>query len=81
VVSEALTNAAKHASATVVRVGVEVTDRGLAIEVVDDGVGGATIRAGTGLEGLADRLATLGARLVVTSGAAGTRLGTVIPCG
>jgi signal transduction histidine kinase len=81
VVSEALTNAAKHASATVVRVGVEVTDRGLAIEVIDNGVGGATIRAGTGLEGLADRLATLGARLVVTSGAAGTRLGTVIPCG
>jgi signal transduction histidine kinase len=58
VVSEALTNAAKHAFATVVRVGLEVTDLGLAIAVVDNGVGGATIRAGTGLEGVADRLAT-----------------------
>ena len=81
VVSEGLTNAAKHADATVVRVCAELTPAGLAVEVADDGGGGASIRSGNGLEGLADRLATLGARLVLESGPAGTRLGTVIPCG
>ena len=80
VVSEALTNAAKHSGADHVEVRVRATADGLALEVVDHGCGGASIRPGGGLEGLADRLATLGARLDVVSGASGTRLGTVISC-
>ncbi|TQS42588.1 histidine kinase [Cryptosporangium phraense] len=81
VVSEGLTNAAKHSGATVVHVRVELTDAGLTVEIADDGGGGAVVRAGSGLEGLADRLATLGARLQVDSGVRGTRLGAVIACG
>ena len=59
----------------------ELSAAGLAVEVTDDGVGGATVQPGAGLEGLADRLAALDARLTVSSGPAGTRLATVIPCG
>jgi signal transduction histidine kinase len=81
VVSEGLTNAAKHSGADAVTVRVALTGAGLVTEVSDDGCGGAAVRAGSGLEGLADRLATLDARLTVESGPAGTRLKTVIPCG
>jgi signal transduction histidine kinase len=80
VVSEGLTNVAKHAGASLVTVRAELTGAGLVVEVVDDGRGGAAVRPGSGLEGLADRLATLDARLDVRSGPFGTRLGTVIPC-
>ena len=80
VVSEGLTNAAKHAGAGYVAVRAELTDAGLEVEVADDGSGDAAVRPGGGLEGLADRLATLGARLLVDSGPDGTRLATVIPC-
>jgi signal transduction histidine kinase len=79
-VSEGLTNAARHAAAAVVAVRAELTGAGLAIEVADDGCGGAAVRPGRGLEGLADRLATLDARLTIGSGPAGTRLAAVIPC-
>ena len=81
VVSEGLTNAAKHSGADAVTVRVALAGTGLVTEVSDDGCGGAAVRAGSGLEGLADRLATLDARLAVESGPAGTRLKTVIPCG
>jgi signal transduction histidine kinase len=81
VVSEGLTNVARHADAIVVAVGIQLTDLGLAVEVADDGGGGATVRPGSGLEGLADRLATLDARLSIDSTSSGTRLRTVIPCG
>ncbi|MGW4947983.1 sensor histidine kinase [Actinoplanes sp. NPDC004185] len=80
-VSEGLTNTAKHAGAALASVRAELAGAGLIVEVVDDGVGGATMVPGSGLEGLADRLATLGARLTVDSGPVGTRLATVIPCG
>jgi signal transduction histidine kinase len=80
-VSEGLTNTAKHAAAALASVRAEITGAGLAVEVADDGVGGATMVSGSGLEGLADRLATLGARLTVDTGPSGTRLATVIPCG
>jgi signal transduction histidine kinase len=80
VVSEALTNAAKHSGTDHVEVRVHVAADGLLLEVADHGCGGASIRPGGGLEGLADRLATLGARLDVASGPSGTRLRTVIPC-
>ncbi|WP_432824440.1 sensor histidine kinase [Dactylosporangium sp. CA-092794] len=80
VVSEGLTNAAKHSGADVVTVRIALVGAGLVVEVSDDGCGGAAVRAGGGLEGLADRLATLDARLTADSGPAGTRLKTVIPC-
>ena len=80
VVSEALTNVAKYAGATVVRVRVERTDGGARIEVSDDGAGGANPSAGTGLRGLADRVEALGGRLTIDSPpGAGTTLRAEIP--
>lgn len=81
VVSEGLTNVARHADADLVTVRAERTATGLVVEVTDDGHGGASVRPGSGLEGLADRLATLDAHLEIHSGPTGTRLRTVIPCG
>jgi PAS domain S-box-containing protein len=67
VVCEALTNVAKYAHASRARVSVERSDGQATVEVVDDGVGGADERGGSGLRGLADRVEALGGRLVVTS--------------
>jgi signal transduction histidine kinase len=79
-VAEALTNAAKHARATAATVRV-TRARGIAhVEIRDDGVGGASIRAGGGLRGLVERLEALGAHLHVDSPpGAGTALTAVIP--
>lgn len=66
VISEALTNVAKHAGAR--RVEVRLTfGPHLTILVTDDGRGGAQIGSGTGLAGLAERVATLGGTLTVHS--------------
>lgn len=81
VISEGLTNAAKHAGAALLTVRAERTAEGLVVEVTDDGCGGANIRPGGGLENLADRLAALDARLHLDSGPAGTMLWAVIACG
>jgi signal transduction histidine kinase len=62
-VAEALTNVAKHARATRAEVEVHVRDGTLFAEVADDGVGGASLGAGSGLRGLADRLDALGGDL------------------
>jgi signal transduction histidine kinase len=79
-VAEALTNVAKHASASAAGVHVEVDEERLTIEVADDGRGGAAIRPGSGLSGLADRLATLDGRLRIHSPSGrGTRLRAEIP--
>jgi signal transduction histidine kinase len=67
VVSEALTNAAKHAQASVVHVDAEATDGVLRLTVRDDGAGGAHPAGGTGLTGLADRVETLGGAIAITS--------------
>jgi PAS domain S-box-containing protein len=66
VVAEALTNVAKHAQATSATVRAHVADGGLRIQVRDDGVGGAR-PDGSGLVGLADRLAVHQGRLRVES--------------
>jgi signal transduction histidine kinase len=68
-VSEALTNAAKHAHATnvAITVDVEVGDDVLRICVRDDGVGGADPARGSGLVGLTDRVEALGGRIAVRS--------------
>ena len=67
VASEALTNAAKHAEASVVGVRVAVEDGWLVLEVADDGRGGARQGEGSGLVGLNDRVEALRGRLRVTS--------------
>src|SRR4051812_28195178 len=60
VVSEALTNVAKYAEATHVRVTLTRGDGHARIVVADDGVGGAGAEGGSGLRGLADRVEALG---------------------
>jgi len=75
VVMEALTNVAKYASASAAEVTVEQVNGGVVIGVQDDGVGGADPTAGSGLAGLADRVAALGGRLMVDSPPGG---GTVV---
>jgi signal transduction histidine kinase len=81
VVSESLTNIAKHAQATEARVSVERHEGCLVVEVVDDGVGGADTERGSGLRGLADRVEALGGRLRVwTPAGGGTRVQAEIPC-
>jgi len=67
VVAEALTNAAKHAHASVVRVDAEVIDGDLHVSVQDDGVGAADPARGSGLVGLTDRVEALGGRLTLNS--------------
>jgi PAS domain S-box-containing protein len=74
VVAEALTNVAKHARAAHAEVTARIEDGTLAVDVRDDGVGGAR-PDGSGLVGLVDRLAALDGRLRVESPAGG---GTVI---
>jgi PAS domain S-box-containing protein len=80
VVAEALTNAAKYANASEVRVQISRSDGLARIEVADDGVGGAGARRGSGLRGLADRVEALGGRLVLDSPmGAGTTVRAEIP--
>jgi signal transduction histidine kinase len=67
VVAEALTNTAKHARASHVRVEIRVVDGTATLEVRDDGVGGADASAGTGLGGLTDRVSALGGTLEIES--------------
>jgi len=67
VVSEALTNVMRHARASQVTVTVRRRNSILELEVRDDGSGGASIDAGSGLRGLADRVAALDGRLLLES--------------
>jgi signal transduction histidine kinase len=73
VVAEALTNVAKHARAGHAEVTAWIEDGTLAVQVRDDGVGGAR-PDGSGLLGLADRLATLDGQLRIESPADGGTL-------
>jgi signal transduction histidine kinase len=67
VVAEALTNAAKHAQASVIHVDVEALDALLRVCVQDDGVGGADLARGSGLIGLKDRVEALGGTISLHS--------------
>jgi signal transduction histidine kinase len=79
-IAEALTNVAKYAAASSVRVRVVTSDATVVVEVADDGAGGADPAAGAGLRGLADRLEALGGSLdVVSPPGAGTSLRAEIP--
>jgi signal transduction histidine kinase len=80
VCAEALANAAKHSSASVVRVVVRSREQTLHVTVSDDGIGGAAVDQGTGLGGLADRVEALGGTFSVDSSAgAGTVVKAIIP--
>ncbi|WP_433425011.1 sensor histidine kinase [Microtetraspora malaysiensis] len=82
VVSEALTNVAKHAQASMARVEVDADDACVTISVRDDGVGGADTRVGSGLIGLSDRVQALDGTLEIVSPAGqGTTLTATIPLG
>ncbi|WP_148575190.1 GAF domain-containing protein [Nocardioides caldifontis] len=80
VTSEALTNVAKHARASVVRVTLRLAGSVLELRIDDDGVGGADRDGGSGLTGLEDRVQALGGRLELTSPpGAGTTLVATFP--
>lgn len=79
-IREGLTNVLKHAESSSARVVATRTDDGLRVLIADDGVGGADIRAGTGLLGLRDRVEALGGQLVIDSSAgSGTQLRIELP--
>jgi signal transduction histidine kinase len=81
VVSEALANVAKHARADSAEVAISRLPGRLTVRVSDDGAGGARPEGGSGLRGLADRVASAGGVLRVDSPpGAGTRLEADIPC-
>ncbi|MCW3046956.1 MAG: histidine kinase,GAF protein [Solirubrobacterales bacterium] len=67
VVSEALTNAAKHAGASGVKVDVDAGDAIVRLAIADDGVGGADPARGSGLVGLTDRVEALGGTIEIAS--------------
>ena len=80
VVAEALTNAAKHARASVVNVCVDTVGPNLHLSVRDDGIGGADAAKGSGLVGLIDRVEALGGTMAISSHTgSGTTLDVNIP--
>jgi signal transduction histidine kinase len=82
VVAEALTNVGRHSEATHAEVDVELVGRLLRVIVRDDGRGGASRDAGSGLEGLGRRVEALDGTLTVDSPPGGpTWIEAVLPCG
>ena len=80
VVAEALTNVARYAEASSARIDVTREDGLVTVAIADDGVGGADPANGSGLRGLADRVAALDGRLEVESeNGRGTTVRAVIP--
>jgi signal transduction histidine kinase len=80
IVSEALTNVAKHSGAAQATVSVRREGGLLAVEICDDGRGGARTSGGSGLLGLQDRVDALGGSLALTSGAGrGTVVRALLP--
>jgi signal transduction histidine kinase len=81
VACEALANVGKYAEATAASVRLSRTATGVAIEIADNGVGGAGATHGSGLDGLADRVEALDGSLFVTSPpGAGTVITAELPC-
>jgi signal transduction histidine kinase len=82
VAAESITNAVKHAQASIVTVRGGLREGAIELEIADDGVGGADPRHGTGLIGLKDRVDTLGGTISLTSPAgAGTTIRVKLPTG
>ena len=81
VVSESLANAAKHSGAEQIHIEVDRIGDDARVRIDDDGRGGAELRTGGGLAGLAGRVASLEGRFTVDSPAGhGTRIEAVLPC-
>lgn len=81
VVSEALANAAKYSAASTVTIRASRNDAHLRIEVVDDGIGGASLSSGSGLRGLVDRVHALDGDISIKSPErGGTRIEVTLPC-
>jgi len=78
---EGLTNVIKHSRATAATLRTERRNGSLFVSVADDGVGGARMREGSGLAGLADRVAAVGGQLHVESDTHGTLVTAELPCG
>ena len=79
VCSELLTNAVKHSGASAIAITLEADDRSVTVTVTDDGHGGANA-TGSGLLGIADRVAARGGRLRVDSPpGAGTMVRATVP--
>jgi signal transduction histidine kinase len=80
VACEALTNAVKHARASLITISAYQRNGRLVVEIADDGIGGADV-GGSGLRGLADRVEAHGGRLrVETRNGHGTRVIGELPC-
>jgi signal transduction histidine kinase len=81
IVGEALTNTAKHSVATEAWVKASRSDQHVIVEITDNGRGGATLRPGGGLAGLADRAATIDGVITVVSPVGGpTVIRADLPC-
>jgi signal transduction histidine kinase len=81
IAAEALTNVAKYAQATRAWIRIRDQNNKLTIEVADDGIGGADPSTGTGLRGLADRVAAVDGRLEIESPpGGGTKITAELPC-
>jgi signal transduction histidine kinase len=81
VVAEALTNSARYAAPCTVTVEIQNTNGSLTVAVADSGPGGATVRAGSGLQGLADRVgAVRGTLSLVSPPGSGTAITADLPC-
>jgi len=79
IMSEALTNVARHSGTTNATVRVGTTGTGLLVSVSDAGAGGADVTSGTGLAGLRERAASLGGRLDIRSSSEGTTIQASFP--
>jgi len=81
VTAEAITNAVKHSGGGRIQISLRRRSGIVALDVCDDGKGGADLAAGTGLRGLSDRVAAVGGQLTVKSHhAGGTTIHSEIPC-
>jgi signal transduction histidine kinase len=81
IVAEALTNVAKYSTATSVKAVVRRDGDSVVVQVSDDGAGGAVLKPGGGLAGLADRAATIDGVMTVHSPAGGPTIVTAeLPC-
>jgi signal transduction histidine kinase len=80
ILTETLANAQKHSGASSIRVRVSADGAGLHVVVEDNGVGGATETAGSGIMGMRQRVETFGGSFALESPAGvGTRVTAVIP--
>jgi signal transduction histidine kinase len=81
-VSEGIANAMKHSRADAIEVRITATAETLAVEIADDGVGGASERDGSGLRGLRERVEAAGGAFTLRSPSGrGTLLAASVPAG